>query len=147
MTVEVKEGQDIQKVVQMLIEHHGHEKSELIPILQEINSKFGYISDDAITEISERMNIPSSHIYSVATFYRMLSTERHGQHVIRDCPDRFGYHLYAGGVCQTGCRPPAQRDWLVSGRDRVLPTGADVISGDARFPPRSEFRFLCGSVG
>ena len=85
MTIEVKEGQDIQKTVHALIEQLGHEKSELIPILQEINAKFGYISDEAITEISERMNIPSSHIYSVATFYRMLSTEPRGRHVIQFC--------------------------------------------------------------
>jgi NADH:ubiquinone oxidoreductase subunit E len=85
MTIEVKEGQDIQKTVRALIEQLGHEKSELIPILQEINAKFGYISDEAITEISERMNIPSSHIYSVATFYRMLSTEPRGRHVIQFC--------------------------------------------------------------
>lgn len=85
MTVEVKEGQDVQKVVHALIEQYGHEKSELIPILQEINQKFGYISDDAIAEISERMKIPSSHIFSVATFYRMLSTERRGKHVIQFC--------------------------------------------------------------
>jgi NADH:ubiquinone oxidoreductase subunit E len=31
------------------------------------------------------MSIPSSHIYSVATFYRMLSTEPRGRHVIQFC--------------------------------------------------------------
>jgi NADH:ubiquinone oxidoreductase subunit E len=85
MSVEVKQGQDVRKLVRTFVETHGDEKEELIPILHEINGKLGYISDEAIQELSERMNIPTSHIYSVATFYRMLSTEPRGRHVIQFC--------------------------------------------------------------
>jgi NADH-quinone oxidoreductase subunit E len=85
MTVEVKQGQEVRKIVRALVESLGDEKAELIPILQEINSEVGYIADEAIQELSEQMKIPSSHIYSVATFYRMLSTEARGRHVIQFC--------------------------------------------------------------
>jgi len=85
MATEIEKGQDIPKIVQTLVQNHGDEKAELIPILQEINREMGYISDEAIKELSERMNLPSSHIYSVATFYRMLSTEPRGRHVIQFC--------------------------------------------------------------
>lgn len=85
MSVEVKLGQDVRKIVRTLVEEFGHEKAELIPILHEINSQLGYISDEAIQELSQQMNIPSSHIYSVVTFYRMLSSEPRGQHVIQFC--------------------------------------------------------------
>lgn len=85
MSVEVKNQQDVRELVRTLVVEKGHEKAELIPILHDINSELGYISDEAIQELSERMNIPSSHIYSVATFYRMLSTERRGKHVIQFC--------------------------------------------------------------
>jgi len=85
MKVDVKNPQDVREVVRTLVMEKGYEKAELIPILHEINSQLGYISDEAIIELSERMNIPSSHIYSVATFYRMLSTEPRGRHVIQFC--------------------------------------------------------------
>lgn len=85
MSKEVKQGQDVRKLVRTFVEEMGHEKAELIPILQKINDDLGYISDDAITELSQLMNIPTSHIYSVATFYRMLSTEPRGRHVIQFC--------------------------------------------------------------
>jgi len=85
MATEVKEGQDIRNMVRTLVQNHGDEKAELIPILHEINRELGYISDKAIKELSKRMNLPSSHIYSVATFYRMLSTEPRGRHVIQFC--------------------------------------------------------------
>lgn len=85
MKVETKDQQDVRKLVHSLVTEKGYEKAELIPILHEINSALGYISDEAIQELSDRMNIPSSHIYSVATFYRMLSTEPRGSHVIQFC--------------------------------------------------------------
>lgn len=85
MSVRVKKAQDVRNIVRTLVEEQGDEKAELIPILHEINGKFGFISDEAIQELSDRMNIPTSHIYSVATFYRMLSTEPRGRHVIQFC--------------------------------------------------------------
>jgi len=85
MSAEAELKQDVRKLVQNLIEDHGVDKTELIPILHEINSALGYISDEAIRELSEQMAIPTSHIYSVATFYRMLSTEPRGRHVIQFC--------------------------------------------------------------
>ena len=85
MKVEAKDQQDVRNLVRTLVTEKGYEKAELIPILHEINTELGYISDDAIQELSDRMNIPSSHIYSVATFYRMLSTEPRGRHVIQFC--------------------------------------------------------------
>jgi NADH-quinone oxidoreductase subunit E len=85
MSVSVKEGQDARQLVRDLVEEQGHEKAELIPILHEINGALGYISDEAIQELSEQMKVPTSQIYSVATFYRMLSTEPRGRHVIQFC--------------------------------------------------------------
>ncbi len=85
MPVEAKKEQDVRLLVRTLVKEQGREKAELIPILHEINGELGYISDDAIQELSEQMNIPTSHIYSVATFYRMLSTEPRGRHVIQFC--------------------------------------------------------------
>ena len=85
MKVEAKDQQDVRNLVRTLVTEKGYEKAELIRILHEINTELGYISDDAIQELSDRMNIPSSHIYSVATFYRMLSTEPRGRHVIQFC--------------------------------------------------------------
>lgn len=85
MSVAVKEEQDARQLVLDLVEKQGDEKAKLIPILHEINGALGYISDEAIKELSEQMKIPTSKIYSVATFYRMLSTEPRGRHVIQFC--------------------------------------------------------------
>lgn len=85
MKVDIKESESIREYVRSLVIEKGYEKAELIPILHEINGEYGYISDVAIKELSARMNIPTSHIYSVATFYRMFSTNPRGRHVIQFC--------------------------------------------------------------
>ena len=85
MPAEINADLNVRNFIETLVEERVHHKADLIPILQKIDTEFGYISDDAIQELSDRMNIPSSHIYSVATFYRMLSTEPRGRHVIQFC--------------------------------------------------------------
>jgi len=85
MPDETHEGRSVRQLIQTLVEEQGCGKAEIISILHKVNNILGYISDDAIIELSERMNIPTSHIYSVATFYRMLSTEPRGRHVIQFC--------------------------------------------------------------
>jgi len=72
-------------VVQKAIETYGNKKDELIPILSFINHRIGYLPDWALTEISSLMGIPQSRIFSVASFYDMLSTEPVGKHIIRFC--------------------------------------------------------------
>jgi NADH:ubiquinone oxidoreductase subunit E len=64
---------------------HGASKEELIPILTDVNRTVGYLPADALNEISRLTRVPKSQIFSVATFYRMLSTEKLGQHVVQFC--------------------------------------------------------------
>jgi len=73
------------EIARSIIEQHGTEEEELIPILHDINNQIGYISNEAIEEINQMMKIPKSKIYSVATFYKMFTTKPRGQHVIQFC--------------------------------------------------------------
>ncbi|WP_457559623.1 NADH-quinone oxidoreductase subunit NuoE [Candidatus Harpocratesius sp.] len=59
--------------------------SELIPILQAVQAEYGYISEESVYEISEYLNIPSSKIYGVATFYAQFRLHPPGRHVINLC--------------------------------------------------------------
>lgn len=73
------------EIVQAAVQHHGASREELIPILTEVNRKVGYLPAEALEEISRLMHVPKSQLFSVATFYRMLSTEKMGRHVIQFC--------------------------------------------------------------
>jgi len=57
----------------------------LIPILNEVNRSIGYLPPDALDEISRQMRVPKSQLFSVASFYQMLSTKPRGRHVVKFC--------------------------------------------------------------
>jgi NADH-quinone oxidoreductase subunit E len=67
------------------VEAFGTHRDEMIPILNEINRRLGYIPPEALDQVSTLLKAPKSQLYSVASFYRMLSTKPRGRHVIQFC--------------------------------------------------------------
>lgn len=59
--------------------------SNLIGVLQQVQSRFGYLPKNALDEISRHTKISLSRISGVATFYAQFYTEPRGRHVIRCC--------------------------------------------------------------
>ncbi len=59
----------------------------LLYILHDIqdNEPGQYITEQAIREVSEYLNIPTSQVYSVVTFYSLFSTKPRGKYIIRIC--------------------------------------------------------------
>lgn len=81
---EYAESETIQ-LVNEIVASIGTTRADLIPILQKVSNNLGYISQDAIKQISVLLKLPTKEIVSVATFYRMLSTQPHGRHIIQFC--------------------------------------------------------------
>jgi NADH-quinone oxidoreductase subunit E len=85
MTIEQIDSSVIQKSVDEAIQRYGAKQDELIPILNEVNRSIGYLPGEALDEISKQLRLPKSQLFSVASFYRMLSTKPRGRHVIQFC--------------------------------------------------------------
>ena len=83
--METKIQQTAVDAARAAIAQHGAGQSELIPILNDINSQLGYLPDLALEEVGRLMQIPRSKLYSVASFYHMFSTTERGRHVIQFC--------------------------------------------------------------
>lgn len=66
-----------------IIESFGCQRSELIAIMQEIQYKNKYLSEDALQLIAEKLNMSVAKVYSVATFYENFSLEAKGKHNIK----------------------------------------------------------------
>lgn len=60
-------------------------KDTLIPVLQKVQDAEGYLSETSIRIIGERLRIPASRIYGVATFYNQFRFEPLGRHHIQVC--------------------------------------------------------------
>jgi NADH-quinone oxidoreductase subunit E len=85
MAIGVRTDQDVASVVQVAVERHGATVEALIPILTEVNQALGYLPAEALAEVSRGLRVPKSQLFSVASFYRMLSTKPRGRHVIQFC--------------------------------------------------------------
>ncbi len=61
---------------------HG---DSLISVLEEIQTQYRHLPQDAMILVSERLGVSLSQVYSVATFYNAFSLERRGRHEICVC--------------------------------------------------------------
>ena len=73
------------KKVKGVITKFSRERSNLIPILQKVQAVAGYLSPEAITEISRFLGITENDIYSVASFYAQFRFTRPGEHSVKVC--------------------------------------------------------------
>ena len=57
----------------------------LIPILQEAQEIYGYLSEEVLVRVGKRLDISMSRIYGVVTFYAQFYLTPRGRHTVRVC--------------------------------------------------------------
>lgn len=78
------EASNFVQLDEILLKYQGV-KGALIPVLQETQHAYGYLSREAIQRISQKMDIPVSQIYGVVTFYSQFHLNPRGKNIIRVC--------------------------------------------------------------
>ncbi|MBT9148557.1 MAG: NADP-reducing hydrogenase subunit HndA [Syntrophomonadaceae bacterium] len=87
-----------EKLVDYLKSNKGLGQSALIPALHKAQELFGYLPREAVEEISSHLNIPTSHIWGVETFYHYFSLKPRGKHIISVCLGTACYVRGAGRI-------------------------------------------------
>lgn len=64
---------------------YKNEKDNLIPLLNEVQERYGYIPKEAQRELSEYLEIPMAEIYGVITFYSRFTLEPKGKYIVSVC--------------------------------------------------------------
>jgi len=60
-------------------------RDALIPILQEVQEKQGYLSREAVIRIGRHLNLPATKLYGVATFYNQFRFQPKGKYHFMVC--------------------------------------------------------------
>ncbi|XES76908.1 MAG: NADH-quinone oxidoreductase subunit NuoE [Candidatus Bathyarchaeia archaeon] len=68
-----------------IIDKYEGKEGVLIQLLLDIQRAVNWIPKEAITRINERLGIPVSEIYRVASFYTAISLKPRGKHLVRVC--------------------------------------------------------------
>jgi NADH-quinone oxidoreductase subunit E len=69
----------------ILEESAGASRDQLIPILQAIQEKEGFLSENSVVKVGRHLDMPASKIFGVATFYNQFRFEPLGKNHIQVC--------------------------------------------------------------
>jgi len=83
--------------VDKIVDSYDTDKEYLIQILQDTTSEYNYLPEPCLRRISQKLNIPLSEVFEVATFYKAFSLEPRGKHLIHVC---LGTACHVRGVPQ-----------------------------------------------
>jgi NADH:ubiquinone oxidoreductase subunit E len=72
------------KVNSVLDDAEG-QRGVLIAVLQNVQEKLGYLPEDAMRMISERLSMSLSNVYGVASFYKHFHFKPRGKNVVKVC--------------------------------------------------------------
>jgi len=72
--------------------------ASVIPLLQKIQERCGYISETNLTRVAIYSRAPLSSVYAVVTFYSQFRLDRPGKHIIRICQGTACHVLGAGEI-------------------------------------------------
>ena len=81
----VSDQERIRNEIKSWVEEHGNDRLALIPVLQEVQSKYNFISEYAMQIIADLLDIHPVEVYGVVSFYSFLDQKPKGRFIIRLC--------------------------------------------------------------
>jgi NADH-quinone oxidoreductase subunit E len=80
-----EEKTKVKQQTRRILDRFGRKKGNLIPILQKVQGRLGYLPREAMAEIARFFDMPEIDVYGVVTFYNQFRLNPPGRHSIRVC--------------------------------------------------------------
>jgi len=74
----------VEQLAEILNPYKG-ERGTLIPVLQKVQESFGYLSQEAVSQVAKFLKVSESEIFGVASFYAQFRFTRPGEHSVKVC--------------------------------------------------------------
>jgi NADH:ubiquinone oxidoreductase subunit E len=112
MYVQFPMEKSLEKIYRDYVKNDGN----IISLLQDIESAFGYIPEDAVMWFSRKLDIPASRFFGISTFYAQFHLSPRGKNIITTC-------------CGTACHVKGS-ERLMTGllRELNLPEGGSTTA-------------------
>lgn len=94
-------------------------KEDLIPALEELQEKFGFLAENVLEQVAKKLELPLSTVSGVATFYSAFSLKPKGKYHIQVCRGT-ACHIY-------------RSDKLLSYFEKKLGIKAGGVTPDGKF--------------
>jgi len=108
---------DVREQLDELLSPYSGKKGDLIPILQEVQEKFGYLPREVMQKIAKFLSLPESTVYGVSTFYAQFKFVPTGKRIVKVCRGTACHVRGAGRILseierQLGIKPGETTDDL-----------------------------------
>jgi NADH:ubiquinone oxidoreductase subunit E len=114
-------------VLHSLLSDAPTDASNLLPVLQEVQHRVGYVSPGAMRMVADAFNVSRAEVYGVVTFYSDLREAAVGTHVVQVC---------MAEACQSvGCRD------LMRHAEAALGVTADATTADGAYHLEAAYCF------
>jgi len=80
----VLQQEDLKKVDAVLDDAAG-QRGMLIAVLQRVQEKIGFLPEDAMKMIAERLSLSLNNVYGVASFYKHFHFKPRGKNIVKVC--------------------------------------------------------------
>jgi len=68
-----------------ILSRYNKERGNLIPLLQEVQERFGYLPEESMQEIADFLQLSNSTVYAVSTFYAQFKFTPTGKRTVKVC--------------------------------------------------------------
>lgn len=76
---------DITEKLDEIVSRYKGERGDLIPILQDAQESFGYLSEEVMLRIAKFLRLSESNVYGVSTFYSQFKFIPTGRRLVKVC--------------------------------------------------------------
>jgi NADH:ubiquinone oxidoreductase subunit E len=73
------------EVIPEILSQFDETRSSLVPILQEIQNRYRYLPQPMLRQVAQKLDVPLTDVYHVATFYNCFSLEPVGRNLVQVC--------------------------------------------------------------
>ncbi len=78
-----------------IIDCYVDRREQVIALLQDLQAQYGYLPREALARASQKLGLPLSQLFSVATFFQAFTLEPPGRHLLTVC-EGTACHVRAG---------------------------------------------------
>ncbi|KJR43330.1 NADH dehydrogenase (Ubiquinone) 24 kDa subunit [Candidatus Magnetoovum chiemensis] len=107
-------------VLDNIVNDYYENEGSVISVLQQVQAEYNYLPEDAINYLSEKLNIPASSFYGVATFYSQFYLTPRGKNIITLC-------------CGTACHVKGSEKLINRIKEDLSLHGNEETSADGLF--------------
>ena len=73
------------KTIDDVVDRYQAQPSALLAILQDIQASENWLPKEALERVAEKLAVPVTRVYGMATFYRAFSLKPRGKHICTVC--------------------------------------------------------------